>query len=59
MNLLKRINCSVQNIPSLLNLVVVQFDFENNKELMVKIEMKIRREKEMEAHKREKPNKKV
>jgi len=33
--------------------VVVQFDFENNKELMVKIEMKIKREKEMKAQKRE------
>jgi len=31
----------------------VQFDFENNKELMVKIELKIKREKDMEAHKRE------
>jgi len=27
----------------------VQFDFENNKELMVKIEMEIRGEKEMDA----------
>jgi len=33
--------------------VVVQFDFENNKKLMVKIEMKIKREKEMKAQKRE------
>jgi len=31
----------------------VQFDFENNKELMVKIEMEIKGEKEMEARKRE------
>jgi len=30
----------------------VQFDFENNKELTVKIEMKIKREKEIEAQKR-------
>jgi len=37
----------------------VQFGFENNKELMVKIEMEIRREKETKARKREKPNKKV
>ena len=36
----------------------MQFDFENNKELMVKIEMKIKREKEMEAGK-EKPNKSI
>jgi len=36
----------------------VQFNFENNKELMVKIDMKIKREKEM-RHGREKPNKKV
>jgi len=28
----------------------VQFDFENNKELMVKIERKIKREKKMKAH---------
>jgi len=31
----------------------VQFDFENNKELMVKIEMEIKRKKEMEVRKRE------
>jgi len=31
----------------------VQFDFENNKKLMVKIEMEIKREKEMETQKRE------
>jgi len=31
----------------------VQFDFENNKKLMVKIEMKIKWEKEMKARKRE------
>jgi len=31
----------------------VQFDFENNKELIVKIEMEIKGEKEMEAQKRE------
>ena len=37
----------------------MQFDFGNNKELMVKIEMEIRGEKEMEARKREKPNKEV
>jgi len=30
----------------------VQFDFENNKEIMVKIEMKIKWEKEMETWKR-------
>jgi len=30
----------------------VQFDFENNKELIVKIEMEIRGEKEMETWKR-------
>jgi len=31
----------------------VQFDFENNKELMVKIEMEIKGEKELETQKRE------
>ena len=31
----------------------MQFDFENNKKLMVKIEMEIKREKEMETQKRE------
>jgi len=31
----------------------VQFDFENNKELMVKVKMKIKREKKMKAWKRE------
>jgi len=31
----------------------VQLDFENNKKLMVKIEMEIKREKEMETRKRE------
>jgi len=31
----------------------VQFDFENNKKLMVKFEMKIKREKVMETQKRE------
>jgi len=36
----------------------VQFDFENNKELMVKIEMEIKRRKRW-RHGREKPNKKV
>jgi len=30
----------------------MQFDFENNKETMVKIEMKIKWEKKMEAQKR-------
>jgi len=53
MNLLKRRNCSVQNVPELFNFVVVQFDFENNKKLMVKIKMKIKREKEINARKRE------
>ena len=51
MNVLKRRNCSVQNVSELFNFGVVQFDFKNNKELMVKIEMKIKREKEMKAHK--------
>ena len=37
----------------------MQFDFENNKKLMVKIEMEIREEKEMGARMREKPNKEV
>jgi len=37
----------------------LQFDFENNKELMVKIEMEIRGEKEMETRKRDGPNKEV
>jgi len=41
MNLLKRINCLVQSVPQLFNFVVVQFDFENNKELMVRIEIEI------------------
>jgi len=59
MNLLKRINCSVQNVPELHNFTVVQFDFENNKKLMVKIEIEIRGAKEMEIRKREKPNKKI
>jgi len=31
----------------------VQFDFENNKKLMMKIEMEMRGEKEIEAQKRE------
>jgi len=53
MNLLKRRNCSVQNVHELFNFAVVQFDFENNKKLMMKIEMKIKREKEMETPKRE------
>jgi len=45
MNLLKKINCSTQNIPELLlKFAVVQFDFENNKILMIKINMKIRGE---------------
>jgi len=35
----------------------VQFDFENNKELMVKIEMEIRGEKEMKTRQIEKSNK--
>jgi len=38
---------------------MVQFDCENNKKLMMKIEMEIKGEKEMEARKREKPNKEV
>ena len=35
----------------------MQFDSENNKKLMVKIEMEIRGKKEMETRKREKSNK--
>jgi len=31
----------------------VQFDFETNKKLMVKIDMEIKQEKEIEARKRE------
>jgi len=42
MNLLKRRNCSVQNVHELFNFAVVQFDFENHKELMVKIEIEIK-----------------
>jgi len=38
---------------------VVQFDFENNKKLMVKIEIEIREEKEIKAQKREKLNKEI
>jgi len=34
----------------------MQFNFENNNKLMVKIRIKIRWEEEMEAGKREKPN---
>jgi len=37
----------------------VQFDFGNNKKLIVKIEMEIRRQKEIEVQKRDKPNKEV
>jgi len=37
---------------------VVQFDFRNNKKLMVKIDIEIRGEKDMEARQREKSNKK-
>jgi len=40
-----------------LNFIIVQFDSENNKKLMVKIEMEIRGKKEMETRKREKSNK--
>jgi len=41
-----------QNVPELFNFAVVQFDFENNKELMVKIEIEIKRKKETEAQKK-------
>ena len=37
----------------------MQFDFKNNKELTVKIDMKIGGEKEMWARKRDKQNKEV
>jgi len=37
----------------------VQFDFENSKKLMMKIEMEIIEEKEIETRKKEKLNKKV
>ena len=37
----------------------MQFDFENNKEFMVKIEIKIRGEKEMKIQNKEKPNKEI
>jgi len=52
LNLLKRRNCLAQNVPELFNFAVVQFDFENNKELMVKIEIEIKRKKETEAQKK-------
>jgi len=38
---------------------MVQFDFKNNKELMMKIEIEIRGEKDMKARKIEKSNKEV
>ena len=37
----------------------MQFDFKNNKKLMMKIEMKIKEEKKMETRKKEKPNKEI
>jgi len=41
------------------HLFIVQFDFENNKKLMMKIEKKIKGEKKMKARKTEKSNKEV
>jgi len=38
---------------------MIQFDFENDKRLRVKIDIEKRREKEIKVQKREKPNKEV
>ena len=37
----------------------MQFDFENNKKLMMKIKIETKEEKETETRKKEKPNKEV